>query len=179
MTWPRRSTGNGLPSLSSWTRRSWAASRAVYTIPESSTWSPARRRSTSSGPIGARREIGGRVMGASRGTTPHRTPHSQDDAPGAVGVAVEVDRDREAGDVGRVALDVHRERGHPSPESGRADAEIVDPAEQVGLDFGEPRVGVGLAHRPEERALAQERRLLERPAHADADDERRARVRPR
>ena len=92
-------------------------------------------------------------------------------------VAVEVDGDREGGDVGRVALDVHRERRLGAAVARRADAGSVDLLQKLPLDPGYLRVGVGLAGGAGERLFGELGRLLERAADADADGQGRARVR--
>ncbi len=61
-------------------------------------------------------------------------------------VTVEIYRDGQAGNVCGMDLNVHGERGDPPAESRRADPEVVDPAEKVGFQFGEARLGVGLPH---------------------------------
>src|SRR5215203_6100428 len=93
-----------------------------------------------------------------------------------MGVAVEVDGDREGGDVGWEALDMDREGRLRAAVSGWSDASGVDPIQQFALDSGELWVGVWLARRARERLLGQQRGLLERAPDTDPDGERRARV---
>src|SRR3990170_2565593 len=69
------STGSGSPFDSASTMRRWAASRAVYRPPVSSTLSPARRRSTSASESGSCRRCS-----ATLGSLRCGAPDTQEDA---------------------------------------------------------------------------------------------------
>ena len=75
-------------------------------------------------------------------------------------------------------LDVHGQRGRQAAKALRADADAVDPLQQLLLQLGQLRVGVGAAHLAQQRVLGQPDRLLGRAADAHADDDRRAGVAP-
>src|SRR3990167_8956714 len=115
----------------------WVASRMPNSVPLSVTVSPTRRARTSRSPIGMAkswwaisssdldalgREQGGRAPGR---------------------MALDVDRDRVHGDVGRGQFDVDRERGRIAAQPLRADAEGVDRRREQGFELG--AFGVGTA----------------------------------
>ena len=78
-----------------------------------------------------------------------------------------------------VRQDVDAERGRVAAVPLRADPEAVGAIEQVLLERVELRVRVRRAELAEQRLLGEDRRFFKGAAHADAQDERRARVGPR
>src|SRR5215204_297578 len=94
-----------------------------------------------------------------------------------MGVAVEVDGDGEGCDVGRVALDVDRERGLRAAVAGGSYPCGVDLVDQLAFEDGQVGIGVRFARRTGERFLGEYCRFLEGAAHTDPNGERRAGVR--
>src|SRR5512139_1169780 len=97
----------------------------------------------------------------------------------AVAVTLNVDRQRDARNVGRIGLDVNVEGSHPSPQSHRSDPELVDLLQDLFFKTSHLRIRVPLAQRAEERPLGNQGCLFEGPSDSHADHNGRARVRPR
>src|SRR5262245_59804585 len=94
----------------------------------------------------------------------------------AVGVAFDGHRHRQGRDVTGKGGDVDPQRRRVAAVALRADAQAVGALEQLLLQRVEEGVGVGRADLPQEGLLREEGGLLERPAHADPQDQRRAGV---
>src|SRR5258705_5795956 len=94
-------------------------------------------------------------------------------------VALDGDGDGQRRDVAGIREHVDAEGRRVAAIALRADPEPVDAREQLLLQRVERGVRVGGADLAEQRLLRQDRGLLERAADADAQDERRARVRAR
>ena len=62
-------------------------------------------------------------------------------------VALEIDRHRQAGDVGWHGGGVHRQRCGPSTESQRADAKVVEACQEILFKLGGLRISACLPHR--------------------------------
>ena len=88
----------------------------------------------------------------------------------------QVDGNGQPCDVRRLHLDVDGERGGPAAEALRPDAETVDALQQIAFELGEIGPRVTSIDRPQYRTLGKQRRSVERPADAHADDDRRTRV---
>src|SRR5512139_3091120 len=137
------------------TSRLCAASRAWYTTPVICTASPARRSLTTSSVRG--------VVILFAAISP---PLSERDGLVPLRVALHVDGHRHAGDVARHLLDEHVEgRGAPA-EALRADAECVDPLEQLVLHRRDARVRVRAADVAQQRPLGEQGDLLDGAADA-------------
>src|SRR5205823_6662557 len=91
-------------------------------------------------------------------------------------VTLDGDGDGQGGDVAGVREDVDAERRRVAAVALGADPQPVRSVEKLLFERVDDRIGVRRAELTEERLLRQERGLLERPADADAQDERRARV---
>src|SRR5262244_250921 len=94
-------------------------------------------------------------------------------------MAFDGDGDRERGDVTRIREDVNAERRRVATVALRPDAQAIGLVEQFLLEPVERGVRVRRAQFAEQRLLAEDSGLFERPADADAEDEWRARIRPR
>src|SRR6267143_585294 len=110
------------------------------------------------------------------GDTPTRGLCSQRDFLVPVRVAFDGHRHGERGDVTRGGEHVDAERGGVAAVALRPDAKAVGAREQLLLQRVEGRIRVGRAELAKERLLGQDRRLLERTADADPEDERRTGV---
>src|SRR5688572_27008452 len=88
-------------------------------------------------------------------------------------------REGQRRDVTRIREDVDAERGRVAAVALRADAETVRAVEELLFQRVDRGIGVGRADLAEQRLLREQRGLLEGAADADAQDERRARVRSR
>src|SRR5438046_5273404 len=97
----------------------------------------------------------------------------------AMRMAFDRHRDGERRDVAGIRDDVDPERRRVAAVALRPDAEPVGAVEQLFLERIERRIWIRRADFTEQRLLRQERRLLEGPTNADAQDERRARGRSR
>src|SRR5262249_29780400 len=90
-------------------------------------------------------------------------------------VAFDGDGDGQRRDVTRVREDVNSERGRIAPVALRPDAETVGAREQLLLQPAQRGVRIRRAELAEQSFLRKDRRLLERAADANAEDQRRAR----
>src|SRR2546430_7461350 len=106
-------------------------------------------------------------------------PRSQRHVFVAMGVAFDGAGHGERRDVTGIGQEVDAERGRVAAVPLGADPEAIRAVEQLLLERIELRVGVRRAELAEQRFLREDSRLLEGPADADAQDERRARGRPR
>src|SRR5215470_7254867 len=97
----------------------------------------------------------------------------------AMRVAFDGDGDGQRRDVTWVREDVDSERGRVASVALRPDAETVGAREQLLLEPVQRGVRIRRAELAEQGFLRKDRRLLERTADADTEDQRRARVGPR
>src|SRR5262245_8124304 len=178
MIWPRTSMGSGFPASIRGSSRAWAASRAVYITPVIRTRSPAFSDSASASLSGGVTSFVPSAPIVIIADTPSLA-RSQHGLFVAMGVALDGDRHRQAGDVTRIREDVDAEGGGVAAVALRADPQPVGPVQDLALDRGHRRVGVRRAQLAEERLLAEPGGLLESAADADASDQRRAGVWPR
>jgi hypothetical protein len=84
------------------------------------------------------------------------------------GMALDVDRDRQAGDMTGRGLDENIERRSSAAEAHWADAEGVDSFEQPGFHISVKRVGIALPDRAQESAFGEDGAGLEISADSDA-----------
>src|SRR5262245_7229516 len=96
-----------------------------------------------------------------------------------VGVTFDRDRNWQRRDVAGIGEDVNPERRRVATIALRADAEPVGARQELLLERLERGIRVRGADLAEQRLLREDRSLLEGAAHADAEDERRARIRAR
>ena len=68
-------------------------------------------------------------------------------------MALQVDRNRQAADVGGVDLHMHRQSGGAAAEALGPNAETVDAREKVGFDLGHIGSGMGLSQGAQQGAL--------------------------
>src|SRR5438094_612764 len=151
--------------------RPWAASRAVYITPVMRTRSPALSDSTSA-------SVSGVVMSLVPSGAVVTIP-SQRHLFVAMRVAFDGDGDGKRRDVTRIREDVDAERSRVAAVALGPDAETVGLVEQLLLERVECGIGIRRAQLPEQGPLAEDRGLFERAADADAEDQRRAGIRPR
>src|SRR6478672_2263064 len=128
--------------------RIWVASRMPMMWPWMVTVSPARNARTVASSVG-------KVISWCAMAIPLRFPVvvdgavTEDVGAGAAGrPALVVDGHRVQGDVGVCLLDVHRQHGGVAAQSHRADAGLVQEAEQLALQGSHVRIWVDVVHRP-------------------------------
>src|SRR3954449_4984594 len=163
---PRKSIGGSTPSSKI---RIWVRSRMPMMWPCTVTSSPARSLRISCGSVIGNVtscvaivlrlpvEVDGAVGGDVRGRAPR-------------GPALVVHRDGVERHVRVGVLDVALQDGDVAAEPHRADARLVEEAEQLVLELRDDRIGVARADRAHDRVLRERHRVVGGAADPDADD---------
>ena len=81
----------------------------------------------------------------------------------AMGVAIDTDCDREAGDVTGEDLHMDSESGYPSTQSQRADSQGIHRLQEFLFQGGDIRVRVGGSERTKESLLGNQSSLFKGP----------------
>src|SRR5699024_4957468 len=165
MALPSSGKGRASPASRASIIRLWAWSRAVYTTPDSSTVSPARRGARSAAVQGA---VSLYSMNEALLLQLGRGP--------AGDMAGNVDGDGQAGYMGGHLLDGQAQAGGSAAEALRPDAQRVDLAQQLLFQRGVIGVGVGHVQGAQQGLFGQVGHLVKAAAHPDAQDDRRAGV---
>lgn len=88
----------------------------------------------------------------------------------------DIHRHRQARNVRRRPLDVHRKRRCVAAEALRPHAELIDRFEHFLFQSGIIGIGIALRHRAAESLLRQKRALLKIAPDSNAEHHRRARI---